>query len=183
MTGERRILSGGDIRRALTRIAHEIVEANKGLDGLLLVGVLRRGAPLARRIAEAVASFEGASVPVGALDINLYRDDLTSRPQPLVRPTELPVSVDGRAVVLVDDVFFTGRTARAALNALMDLGRPRVVQLAALVDRGHHELPIRADYVGKNIPTSLGEIVQVRVSEVDGVDEVAVVDRAEAREA
>lgn len=113
MSGERRILSGEEIRRALTRIAHEIVEANEGLDGLLLVGILRRGAPLARRIAEAIASFEGASVPVGALDINLYRDDLTSRPQPLVRPTDLPAALDGRSVVLVDDVFFTGRTARA----------------------------------------------------------------------
>lgn len=174
VSGERRILTGADIQRTLTRIAHEIVESNKGLDGLMLVGIQRRGAPLARRLAQAVASFEGASVPVGALDINLYRDDLTSRPQPLVRPTELPAPVDGRAVVLVDDVFFTGRTARAALNALMDLGRPRAARLAVLIDRGHHELPIRADYVGKNIPTSLDEVVHVRVSEVDGVEEVAV---------
>ena len=176
MSGERRILTGADIQRTLTRIAHEIVESNKGLDGLMLVGIQRRGAPLARRIAQAIASFEGASVPVGALDINLYRDDLTSRPQPLVRPTDLPAPVDGRAVALVDDVFFTGRTARAALNALMDLGRPRVVQLAVLVDRGHHELPIRADYVGKNIPTSLDEVVHVRLSEVDGAEEVVVAD-------
>ncbi len=176
MSGERRILTGADIQRTLTRIAHEIVESNKGLDGLMLVGIQRRGAPLARRIAQAIASFEGASVPVGALDINLYRDDLTSRPQPLVRPTDLPAPVDGRAVALVDDVFFTGRTVRAALNALMDLGRPRVVQLAVLVDRGHHELPIRADYVGKNIPTSLNEVVHVRLSEVDGAEEVVVAD-------
>lgn len=176
MSGERRILTGADIQRTLTRIAHEIVESNKGLDGLMLVGIQRRGAPLARRIAQAIASFEGASVPVGALDINLYRDDLTSRPQPLVRPTDLPAPVDGRAVALVDDVFFTGRTARAALNALMDLGRPRVVQLAVLVDRGHHELPIRADYVGKNIPTSLDEVVRVRLNEVDGAEEVVVAD-------
>ena len=183
MTGERRILSGGDIRRALTRIAHEIVEANKGLDGLLLVGVLRRGAPLARRIAEAVASFEGASVPVGALDINLYRDDLTSRPQPLVRPTELPVSVDGRAVVLVDDVFFTGRTARAALNALMDLGSRASCNSPRWSTGGITNCRFAPTTSAKTIPTSLGEIVQVRVSEVDGVDEVAVVDRAEAREA
>lgn len=179
MSGERRILTGADIQRTLTRIAHEIVESNKGLDGLMLVGIQRRGAPLARRIAQAIASFEGASVPVGALDINLYRDDLTSRPQPLVRPTDLPAPVDGRAVALVDDVFFTGRTARAALNALMDLGRPRVVQLAVLVDRGHHELPIRADYVGKNIPTSLDEVVRVRLSEVDGAEEVVVTADAE----
>lgn len=176
MSGERRILTGADIQRTLTRIAHEIVESNKGLDGLMLVGIQRRGAPLARRIAQSIASFEGASVPVGALDINLYRDDLTSRPQPLVRPTDLPAPVDGRAVALVDDVFFTGRTARAALNALMDLGRPRVVQLAVLIDRGHHELPIRADYVGKNIPTSLDEVVRVRLSELDGAEEVVVAD-------
>lgn len=176
MSGERRILTGADIQRTLTRIAHEVVESNKGLDGLMLVGIQRRGAPLARRIAQAIASFEGASVPVGALDINLYRDDLTSRPQPLVRPTDLPAPVDGRAVALVDDVFFTGRTARAALNALMDLGRPRVVQLAVLIDRGHHELPIRADYVGKNIPTSLDEVVRVRLSELDGAEEVVVTD-------
>ena len=179
MSGERRILTGADIQRTLTRIAHEIVESNKGLDGLMLVGIQRRGAPLARRIAQAIASFEGASVPVGALDINLYRDDLTSRPQPLVRPTDLPAPVDGRAVALVDDVFFTGRTVRAALNALMDLGRPRVVQLAVLVDRGHHELPIRADYVGKNIPTSLDEVVRVRLSELDGAEEVVVAANAE----
>lgn len=179
MSGERRILTGADIQRTLTRIAHEVVESNKGLDGLMLVGIQRRGAPLARRIAQAIASFEGASVPVGALDINLYRDDLTSRPQPLVRPTDLPAPVDGRAVALVDDVFFTGRTARAALNALMDLGRPRVVQLAVLVDRGHHELPIRADYVGKNIPTSLDEVVRVRLSELDGAEEVVVAANAE----
>lgn len=176
MSGERRILTGADIQRTLTRIAHEVVESNKGLDGLMLVGIQRRGAPLARRIAQAIASFEGASVPVGALDINLYRDDLTSRPQPLVRPTDLPAPVDGRAVALVDDVFFTGRTARAALNALMDLGRPRIVQLAVLIDRGHHELPIRADYVGKNIPTSLDEVVRVRLSELDGAEEVVVAD-------
>jgi len=176
VSGERRILTGADIQRTLTRIAHEVVESNKGLDGLMLVGIQRRGAPLARRIAQAIASFEGASVPVGALDINLYRDDLTSRPQPLVRPTDLPAPVDGRAVALVDDVFFTGRTVRAALNALMDLGRPRVVQLAVLVDRGHHELPIRADYVGKNIPTSLDEVVRVRLSELDGAEEVVVAD-------
>lgn len=179
MSGERRILTGADIQRTLTRIAHEIVESNKGLDGLMLVGIQRRGAPLARRIAQAIASFEGASVPVGALDINLYRDDLTSRPQPLVRPTDLPAPVDGRAVALVDDVFFTGRTVRAALNALMDLGRPLVVQLAVLVDRGHHELPIRADYVGKNIPTSLDEVVRVRLSELDGAEEVVVAANAE----
>ncbi|MYA50396.1 MAG: bifunctional pyr operon transcriptional regulator/uracil phosphoribosyltransferase PyrR [Chloroflexi bacterium] len=180
MAEGRLILTGEEMRRALTRIAHEVVESNKGLDGLILVGIRRRGVPLARRIADAVASFEDASVPVGALDINLYRDDLTSRPQPLVRPTELPSGIEGKAVVLVDDVLFTGRTIRAALNALMDLGRPRIVQLAVLVDRGHHEFPIRADYVGKNVPTSLNEIVEVRVAEIDGVEEVALVERVKA---
>ena len=173
----RLILTSEEMRRALMRIAHEIVESNKGLNGLLLVGIRRRGVPLARRIAEAIGSFESASVPVGALDINLYRDDLTSRPQPLVRPTEMPASIEGKTVVLVDDVLFTGRTVRSALDALTDLGRPRTVQLAVLVDRGHHELPIRADYVGKNVPTSLDEIVEVRVDEIDGIEEVAIVTR------
>ena len=172
---ERLILSSDDMRRALVRIAHEIVERNRGTDDLLLVGLQRRGVPLAERIASAIAAFEGADVPVGALDINLYRDDLTSRPQPLVRPTELPVGVDDRVVVLIDDVFYTGRTARAALNALMDLGRPRMVQLAVMVDRGHHELPVRADYVGKNVPTALDEEVQVRVDEFDGAERVVLV--------
>ena len=176
----RLILTSEEMRRALTRIAHEIVESNKGLDSLLLAGIRRRGVPLARRIADAIASFESASVPVGALDINLYRDDLTSRPQPLVRPTEMPVSIAGKTVVLVDDVLFTGRTVRSALDALTDLGRPRIVQLAVLVDRGHHELPIRADYVGKNVPTSLDEIVEVRVEEIDDAEEVAIVTRPQA---
>ncbi len=163
------------MRRVISRIAHEVVERNHGAADLLLVGLQRRGVPLANRIAAAIAAFEGADVPVGSLDINLYRDDFTSRPQPLVRPTELPAGVDGKIVVLVDDVFYTGRTARAALNALMDLGRPRAVQLAVMVDRGHHELPIRADYVGKNVPTSLNEEIQVRVTEFDAAEEVALV--------
>ena len=165
-----------DMRRVISRIAHEIVERNHGADGLLLIGLQRRGVPLADRIAKAIEEFEHTPVPVGALDINLYRDDLTSRPQPLVRPTTLPISVDGRVVVLVDDVFYTGRTARAALNALMDLGRPTQVQLAVMVDRGHRELPIRADYVGKNVPTALNEEIQVRVNEFDSVDEVVLVE-------
>ena len=175
MPDERQILTGDDMRRVISRIAHEVVERNRGAADLLLVGLQRRGVPLANRIAAAIAAFEDADVPVGSLDINLYRDDLTSRPQPLVRPTELPIGVDGKIVVLVDDVFYTGRTARAALNALMDLGRPRAVQLAVMVDRGHHELPIRADYVGKNVPTSLNEEIQVRVTEFDAVEEVALV--------
>ena len=177
------IMNADDMRRALTRMAHEIVERNQGAGALLLVGLQRRGVPLAQRIAKAIAGFEpalsqvqgGAEVPVGALDINLYRDDLTSRPQPLVRPTTLPIGVDGIRLVLVDDVLYTGRSIRAALDAVIDLGRPEQVQLAVLVDRGHRELPIRADYVGKNVPTSLHEEVQVRVEEIDGRDEVALV--------
>jgi pyrimidine operon attenuation protein/uracil phosphoribosyltransferase len=164
-----------DMRRVISRIAHEIIERNHGADNLLLVGLQRRGVPLAKRIASAIEDFEHVNVPVGALDINLYRDDLTSRPQPLVRPTALPISVDNRVVVLVDDVFYTGRTARAALNALMDLGRPTQVQLAVMIDRGHRELPIRADYVGKNVPTGLNQQIQVRVMEFDSAEEVVLV--------
>lgn len=174
MTDERQILAAEDMRRIISRIAHEVVERNRGAGDLLLVGLQRRGVPIANRIARAIASFEDISVPVGALDISLYRDDLISRPQPLVRPTELPVDVDGRIIVLVDDVFYTGRTARAALNALMDLGRPRMVQLAVMVDRGHHELPIRADYVGKNVPTASDEEIRVRVAEIDETEEVVL---------
>ncbi len=157
---------------------HDLVDRVERVDPYLtlLVGLQRRGVPLADRIARAIEEFEHNPVPVGALDINLYRDDLTSRPQPLVRPTTLPTSVDDRVVVLVDDVLFTGRTARAALNALMDLGRPKQVQLAVMVDRGHRELPIRADYVGKNVPTAPNEEIQVRVDEFDSVDEVVLVE-------
>ena len=169
-------MSSDDMRRVISRIAHEIIERNRGPADVMLVGLQRRGVPLAHRIAAAITEFEHVDVPVGALDINLYRDDLTSRPQPLVRPTTLPMSVDGRVVVLVDDVFYTGRTARAALNALMDLGRPKQVQFAVMIDRGHRELPIRADYVGKNVPTALNEEIQVRVSEFDEADEVVLVE-------
>ena len=177
MADEREILSADDMRRALVRMAHEIVERHHGAHRLMLVGLQRRGVPLAQRIAEAIADFEHTDVPVGALDINLYRDDLTSRPQPLVRPTTLPAGLDGMRVVLVDDVLYTGRSIRAAMDALMDHGRPDSIQLAVLVDRGHRELPIRADYVGKNVPTSADEIVEVRVSEVDGFDLVDVIPR------
>ena len=175
MPEERTLMTSDDMRRVISRIAHEIVERNSGADGVMLVGLQRRGVPLARRLGMAISEFERIDVPVGALDINLYRDDLTSRPQSLVRPTQLPVHVDGLVVVLVDDVFYTGRTARAALNALMDLGRPKAVQLAVMVDRGHRELPIRADYVGKNVPTALNEEIQVRVDEFDSTDEVVLV--------
>ena len=172
---ERLLMTSDDMRRVIGRIAHEIIERNRGAAGLLLVGIQRRGVPLAQRLGETIASLEGVQVPVGALDINLYRDDLTSRPQPLVRPTTLPTGVDDRIVVLVDDVLYTGRTARAALNALMDLGRPKQVQLAVMVDRGHRELPIRADYVGKNVPTAQNEQVRVRVGDFDAVNEVVLI--------
>ena len=177
MTDERLILSADDMRRALVRMAHEVVERNQGAERLMLIGLQRRGVPLAHRIAAAIADFEGVHVPVGALDINLYRDDLTSRPQPLVRPTTLPAPIDGMSIVLIDDVLYTGRSIRAAMDALMDHGRPDSVQLAVLIDRGHRELPIRADYVGKNVPTSADEIVEVRVIEIDGLDEVGIISR------
>lgn len=174
------VLAAEDIRRAIRRIAHEIVERNRGLDGLVLVGMRTRGVPLAHRLAEAIREFEGESVPLGALDIGLYRDDITSRelPAPLQR-TELPSDIDGKNVVLVDDVLFTGRSIRAALDALTDFGRPSGIQLAVLVDRGHRELPIRADYVGKNIPTSLHEEVEVCLKETDGLDQVKIVQEGE----
>jgi pyrimidine operon attenuation protein/uracil phosphoribosyltransferase len=163
------------ISRALTRIAHEIVERNRGVENVALVGVRSRGVPLARRLAKALQDITGDQVPTGALDITLYRDDLMRHavgPQPQVRRTEIPFSIDDRMIILVDDVLYTGRTTRAALDALIDFGRPRAIQLVALVDRGHRELPIKADYVGKNIPTSRHESVQVRVHELDGADEV-----------
>jgi pyrimidine operon attenuation protein/uracil phosphoribosyltransferase len=163
--------------RALTRIAHEILERNRGLEELALVGIRTRGVPIARRIARALKEINGDNVPTGALDITLYRDDLMRQPvgpQPVVRHTEIPFSIDDRKILLVDDVLYTGRTIRAALDALIDFGRPRAIQLIALVDRGHRELPIKADYVGKNLPTSLKQSVQVRLQEIDGVDEVAL---------
>jgi pyrimidine operon attenuation protein/uracil phosphoribosyltransferase len=163
--------------RALTRIAHEILERNRGLDDVALVGIRTRGVPLARRIAGALRDINGDDVPTGALDITLYRDDLMRHavgPQPLVRRTEIPFSIDDRKIMLVDDVLYTGRTIRAALDALIDFGRPRVIQLIVLVDRGHRELPIKADYVGKNLPTSLRQSVQVRLHEIDGADEIVI---------
>jgi pyrimidine operon attenuation protein/uracil phosphoribosyltransferase len=165
------------ISRALTRIAHEIIERNHGIHGVGLVGVRSRGVPLARRLAAVLSQVSKEEVPTGALDITLYRDDLMRTavgPQPLVRKTEIPFSIDDRTIVLVDDVLYTGRTTRAALDALIDFGRPKAIQLVVLVDRGHRELPIKADYVGKNVPTSRKESVHVRLQELDGVDEVAV---------
>jgi len=163
--------------RSLTRIAHEIVERNRGVGELALVGVRTRGVPIARRLAAILREITGAEVPTGALDITLYRDDLMKTavgPQPIVRRTEIPFSIDGRHIVLVDDVLYTGRTIRAALDALIDFGRPSTIQLVVLVDRGHRELPIKADYVGKNVPTSRRETIHVRLAEIDGRDEVTL---------
>ena len=163
------VLSSDDINRALRRIAHEILEGNKGPDNLLLLGIPTRGAHLARRLGEALQRVEGVEIPVGSLDVTMYRDDLRSQPTRAVEPTHIPGDgVDGKVVVLVDDVLYSGRTVRSALDALADLGRPRAVRLAVLVDRGHRELPIRADYVGKNLPTSHSERVMVRLTEHDG---------------
>jgi pyrimidine operon attenuation protein/uracil phosphoribosyltransferase len=165
------------IGRSLTRIAHEIVERNRGVGALALVGVRTRGVPIARRLAATLRDITGADVPTGALDITLYRDDLMKTavgPQPIVRRTEIPFSIDGRHIILVDDVLYTGRTIRAALDALIDFGRPSTIQLVVLVDRGHRELPIKADYVGKNVPTSRRETIHVRLAEIDGRDEVTL---------
>ena len=171
----RRIMTADEIRRATIRLSHEIVEKQAGTDGLLLIGIQRRGVPLARRIAAAILENEGAEVPVGALDITFYRDDLSLvAQQPVVKGTELPSGIDGRTVVLVDDVLYTGRTIRAAMDALVDFGRPQAIRLAVLVDRGHRELPIRADHVGKNVPTSREELVSVHLEETDGEDGVEI---------
>ena len=172
---EKVIMSEDDIRRALARIAHEIVEHNKGTDGLVLVGLLSRGVPIARRLADLLEQMEGKKLPLAQVDITLHRDDLASRPlRPMVRRSNIPVSMTEQRVILVDDVLFTGRSIRAAMDEVMDYGRPRSIQLAVLVDRGHRELPIRADYVGKNVPTSQDEEIRVRFKEVDGVDEVVI---------
>lgn len=171
------VMDADRIGRALVRIAHEIVERNRGVETLAVIGVRSRGVPLAKRVAAALKTISGDDVPVGALDITLYRDDLmrqTVGPQPLVRRTEIPFSIDDRVIVLVDDVLFTGRTTRAALDALIDFGRPKAIQLVVLVDRGHRELPIKADYVGKNLPTALSQSVQVNLLEIDGRDEVEI---------
>ena len=169
------IMTPEDIRRTLARVAHEIIERNKDIDKLILVGMRTRGVPLARRLAANIEEFEKATIPIGALDISLYRDDLSSLElQPIVQRTDIPTNVDDKSIVLVDDVLFTGRSIRAAMDALTDLGRPRSIQLAVLVDRGHRELPIRADYVGKNMPSSRHEEIQVQLQETDGIDEVAI---------
>jgi pyrimidine operon attenuation protein/uracil phosphoribosyltransferase len=169
------IVDADGLKRIVTRIAHEIVERNKGVDDLVLVGIKRRGVPLAQRIAQRIVEFENRAPVQGSLDITLYRDDLsTVAQQPVVGGSEIPVDVRGKVVVLVDDVLYTGRTVRAAMDALIDFGRPRSIQLAVVIDRGHRELPIRADYVGKNVPTSRREVIGVKLLEVDGVDSVVI---------
>jgi pyrimidine operon attenuation protein/uracil phosphoribosyltransferase len=174
------VLDARDINRALTRISHEILERNKGAGDLVLLGIPRRGVPMAQRIGERISGVEGQPVPVGALDITMYRDDLRLKPARTLMHTDIPVGgIDGKTVVLIDDVLFSGRTIRAALDALNDVGRPSAVRLAVLVDRGHRELPIRADFVGKNLPTSLVERVSVRLAETDDVDAVSIDDSPE----
>lgn len=173
---EKILLTSREVGRALARIAHEVVERNKGAEGVVLVGMRTRGVPLAKRIAEIIEGLEGTRIPVGTLDIGLYRDDISPSELKSANQshTDIPTSITDRRVILVDDVLFTGRSIRAAMDALMDMGRPRSIQLAVLVDRGHRELPIRADYVGKNIPSSKDEEIQVQLEEIDGVDEVVI---------
>lgn len=165
------------IQRAIKRIAHEIIERNKGVDNVILIGIRSRGVPLSERVADEIKKIEGVEVPVGVLDITLYRDDLSQLGyQAIVQGTEIPFDISGKTIVLVDDVLFTGRTVRAALDALIDMGRPKMIQLAVLVDRGHRELPIRADYIGKNVPTSSRETIVVKVSQIDDTDAVLIQD-------
>lgn len=176
---EKIILDQDAIRRALTRISHEIIERNKGINEIVLVGIKTRGIYLAKRIAEKIQQIEGESVPVGELDITLYRDDLVKKStDPKIKGADIPVDITNKKVILIDDVLYTGRTARAALDAMMDHGRPGVIQLAVLIDRGHRELPIRPDYIGKNVPTSNEELVAVQLQETDGQDEVAIRNRS-----
>jgi len=173
---EKIVMTAEDIRRTLARIAHEIIERNKTTDHMVLVGLHTRGVPLAKRLAESIEKYESSRLAVGALDFSLYRDDLDpAEAINVVERTDIPSDITDKSVVLVDDVLYTGRTIRAAMDALIDLGRPRSIQLAVLIDRGHREMPIRADYVGKNIPSARHEDIQVRLTETDGVDEVAIV--------
>lgn len=174
------IMSPEDIRRTLARIAHEIIERNKAIEQVVLVGMHTRGVPLAQRLSANIENFEGFKIPVGALDISLHRDDLSPESlPPVVNRTHIPTDIAGKSVVLVDDVLYTGRSSRAAMDALIDFGRPQSIQLAVLVDRGHRELPIRADYVGKNIPSSRHEEIKVYMKEIDGLDEVAIMNVVE----
>ncbi len=177
-TPKNRIMDQDGIRRAISRISHEIVEKNKGTSDLVLIGIRTRGVPLAERIQKRIWEFEKAQLPLGLLDITLYRDDLsTIDVQPVLHETKVPFSIEGKTVILIDDVLFTGRTVRAALDALIDLGRPSKIQLAVLIDRGHRELPIRADYVGKNVPTSRREIISVCLEEIDKDEEVLLLEK------
>ena len=181
LTDKTVLMDSEGIRRALTRISHEIVEKNKGVENIVLVGIRTRGVPIAERLADTIEAIEGKRPPVGVLDITLYRDDLSTLSyQPIVHPTELPVDISGKTIVLVDDVLYTGRTIRAALDALIDMGRPKTIQLAVLIDRGHRELPIRADFVGKNVPTSSREVVSVQLNKTDGSEKVIIKEVKEA---
>ncbi|MCI7260444.1 MAG: bifunctional pyr operon transcriptional regulator/uracil phosphoribosyltransferase PyrR [Selenomonas sp.] len=181
LTDKTVLMDSEGIRRALTRISHEIVEKNKGVENIVLVGIRTRGVPIAERLADTIEAIEGKRPPVGVLDITLYRDDLSTLSyQPIVHPTELPVDISGKTIVLVDDVLYTGRTIRAALDALIDMGRPKTIQLAVLIDRGHRELPIRADFVGKNVPTSSREVVSVQLNKTDGSEKVVIKEVKEA---
>ncbi|MGI6778627.1 MAG: bifunctional pyr operon transcriptional regulator/uracil phosphoribosyltransferase PyrR [Acetivibrionales bacterium] len=177
MRDKAEIMDENGINRAVTRIAHEIIERNKGVDNLALIGIQRRGVPLARRISDKIEHVEGKKVEVGILDITFYRDDLSTLSEhPVINGTQIDFSVTGKKLVLVDDVLYTGRTVRAAIDAIMDVGRPSLIQLAILIDRGHRELPIRADFVGKNVPTSRSEVVNVKLAEIDGVNVVTLSD-------
>jgi pyrimidine operon attenuation protein/uracil phosphoribosyltransferase len=178
MIEKAKIMDEQAINRAITRIAHEIIEKNKGVEDLALIGIQRRGVPLAKRIEEKIKEVEGVDIPVGILDITLYRDDLSLLSEhPIIKGTEIDFIIYDKRLILVDDVLYTGRTVRAAIDALMDLGRPLMIQLAILVDRGHRELPIRADYIGKNVPTSKTEIVHVKLDEIDEANEVVIAER------
>ncbi|SHF46950.1 bifunctional pyr operon transcriptional regulator/uracil phosphoribosyltransferase PyrR [Caloramator proteoclasticus] len=173
-----KLLDENSIRRTLIRLSHEIIEKNKGVSDIALVGIKTRGVPIAKRIAEFIKQFEGVEVPVGILDITLYRDDLTEKYEdPKINDTKIDFDIKNKKIILVDDVLYTGRTVRAALDAIVDIGRPKSIQLAVLIDRGHRELPIRADYVGKNVPTSLSEIVHVHLNEIDGEDVVLIAEK------
>jgi pyrimidine operon attenuation protein/uracil phosphoribosyltransferase len=184
LMSEKVILVGDEIRRTLTRIAHEIIERNRSLENIVLVGMYTRGVPLAHRLADNIEAFDGTKTPVGALDIRPYRDDLPAEMLKNVIPrTEIPVGVVGKSVILVDDVLYTGRSIRAAMDAIIDLGRPQSIQLVIFIDRGHRELPIRADYVGKSVPSARDEEITVRLKETDGVDEVVIISRPKVKTA
>ncbi len=177
MIDKAEIMDENGIIRAITRISHEIIEKNKGIDDVVLIGIQRRGVPLAKAVASKINEVEGKNVPVGILDITLYRDDLSMLSEhPVINGTEINFSLNGKKVVLIDDVLFTGRTVHAAIDALMDTGRPKAIQLAILIDRGHRELPIRADYIGKNVPTSKNEVIHVKVKDIDGINAVTIGD-------